>query len=80
MCKLFNIYEESLHLGVCKLAKYVRSCIVFWKNLYSWHKFDTTAGRDGRDKSQLCTQAISGSAEYDSKVSQSHQIFSRLVF
>ena len=23
--------------------------------LHSWHKFYTTAGRDGRDKSQLCT-------------------------
>ena len=21
MCKFFNSYEESLHLGVCKLAK-----------------------------------------------------------
>ena len=29
-------------------------CIVFWKNLYGWTKFYTTAGRDGRDKSQLC--------------------------
>ena len=23
MCKLFNSYEKRLHLGVCKLAKYV---------------------------------------------------------
>ena len=35
MCKFFNSYEESLHLGVCKLAKYVRNCVVFWKNLHS---------------------------------------------
>ena len=27
---------------------------VFWKNLHSWHKFYVTAGREGRDKSQLC--------------------------
>ena len=31
------------------------NCIVFRKNVHSWHKFYTTAGRDGRDKSQLCT-------------------------
>ena len=24
-------YEESLHLDVCKLAKYVSNCVVFWK-------------------------------------------------
>ena len=30
-----NSYYESLHLGVCKLAKYVRNCVVFWKNLHS---------------------------------------------
>ena len=35
MCYLFNTYEGSLHLGVCKLAKYVRNCVVFWKNLHS---------------------------------------------
>ena len=28
MCKLFKSYEENLHLGVCKLAKYVRNCVV----------------------------------------------------
>ena len=32
MCKFFNSNEESLHLGVCKLAKYVRNCVVFGKN------------------------------------------------
>ena len=31
MCKFLNSYEESLHLGACKLAKYERNCIVFWK-------------------------------------------------
>ena len=30
-----NSYYESLHLGVCKLAKYVRNCVVFWKSLHS---------------------------------------------
>ena len=54
MCKFFNSYEESLHFGVCKFAKYVRNCVVFWKNLHSWQKFYTTAGRDGRDKFQVC--------------------------
>ena len=27
---------------------------LFSRKLHSWHKFYTTAGRDGRDKSQLC--------------------------
>ena len=35
MCKFFNSYEESLHFGMCKLAKYIRNCVVFWKNLHS---------------------------------------------
>ena len=39
---------------MCKLAKYVRNCVVFWKNLHSWQKFYTTAGRNGRDKFQVC--------------------------
>ena len=29
VCKFFNSYEESLHLGVHKLAKYERNCVVF---------------------------------------------------
>ena len=33
MCKFFNSYEESLHFGMCKLAKYIRNCVVFWKKL-----------------------------------------------
>ena len=32
---------------------------IFWENLHSWHKFYTTAGRDGRDKSQLCIYDLS---------------------
>ena len=35
MCKFFNSYEEILHLGLCKLAKYVSNCVVSWKNLHS---------------------------------------------
>ena len=27
MCKLFDSYEESLHLGVCKLAKYEKNAL-----------------------------------------------------
>ena len=53
MCNLFNSCEESLHWGVWKFAKYVRNCVVFWKNLHSWQNFYTTAGRDGRDKFQV---------------------------
>ena len=30
-----------------------RNRAVFWKNLHSWEKFYTTAGRDGRDKFQV---------------------------
>ena len=41
---------------MCKLAKYVRNCVVFWKNLHSWPKFYTTAGRDSRDKFQVWSQ------------------------
>ena len=42
---------------VCKLAKYVRNYVVFWKNLHSWQNFYTNAGRDGRDKFQVCIYA-----------------------
>ena len=35
MCNFFNSCEESLHWGVWKFAKYVRNCVVFWKNLQS---------------------------------------------
>ena len=58
VCKFFNSYTESLQYGVCKLAKYVRNCVVFWKNLHSWQKFYTTAGRDGRDKFQVWLSEI----------------------
>ena len=46
MWKFFNRYEESLPLAVYKLAKYVRNCVVFWRNLHSWQIFYTTAGHD----------------------------------
>ena len=39
MCKFFNSYVESLHLGVCKLAKYVRNCVVSWKKFTQLTKF-----------------------------------------
>ena len=55
MCNFFNSCEESLHWGVWKFAKYVRNYVVFWKNLHSWQNFYTTAGRDGRDKFQVCS-------------------------
>ena len=31
----------------------MRNCVVFHENLHRWNNFYTTAGRDGRDKSQL---------------------------
>ena len=59
MCKFFKSYEESLHLGACKPVKYVRNYVVFWKNLHSWQKIYTTAGRGGRDKFQVCLRPFS---------------------
>ena len=44
---------------MCKLVKWVRNCVVFWKNSHSWQKFYTTAGRDGRDKFQVCLYLLS---------------------
>ena len=49
---------------MCKLAKYVRNCVVFWKNLHSWQKFYTTAGRDGRDKFQVCPRPFFSFSSY----------------
>ena len=43
---------------MCKLVKWVRNCVVFWKNLHSWQKFYRTAGRDGRDKFQVCYEDL----------------------
>ena len=54
---------KKVYIGVCKLAKYVRSCVVFWKNLHSWQKFYTTAGRGGRDKFQVCILVLSFESE-----------------
>ena len=48
-----NLYIYTF-MCVCKLAKYVRNYVVFWKNLHSRQKIYTTAGRDGRDKFQVC--------------------------
>ena len=42
----------------CSSIQYARNCVVFWENLHSWPKFYTTAGHDGRDKSQLCDQYV----------------------
>ena len=35
--------------------------LFFRENLHSWHKFYTTAGRDGRDKSQLWFRGVCSS-------------------
>ena len=37
-------------------AYYARNKVVFWENLHIWQKIYTTAGRDGRNKSQLCAK------------------------
>ena len=39
-------------------TNYAKNRAVFRENLHSWHKFYTTACRDGRDKSQLCLLEI----------------------
>ena len=51
---------KKVYIGVCKLAKYVRSCVVFWKNLHSRQKFYTTAGRE---KFQVSTLVLSFESE-----------------
>ena len=51
---------------MCKLTIYVRKCVVLWVNL---HSFNTTAGRGGRDKYQLCGPKLLNSVE---KVGAAH--------
>ena len=55
MCECFVLLRE-----LCKKAH-----IVVLKNLQSRHKFYTTAGRDGRDKSQLCVLGASCCWDFD---------------
>ena len=38
-----------------------KNALFFRENLHSWHKFYTTAGRDGRDKSQLWFRGVCSS-------------------
>ena len=45
---------------ISEMAVKVQTWDFFLKNLHSWHKFYTTAGRDGRDKSQLCESGYKG--------------------
>ena len=59
MCKFFNSYEESLHFGMCKLAKYIRNCVVFWKNLHSWQNFT---------RPPVATVATNSKSGYDSPI------------
>ena len=40
------------------LGKLCENWRCFWENLHSWHKFYPTAGRDGRDKPQLCLAIV----------------------
>ena len=44
--------------SISEMAFKVQTWDFFLKNLHSWHKFYTTAGRDDRDKSQLCPAAF----------------------
>ena len=51
----------------------MRNRVVFWENLHNWHKFYTTTGRDGRDKSQLwinhnCSQVEIGEKKMNNKL------------
>ena len=62
-CRFFGMYNfysfsVKLHL-VCVILYFYQKCarkaVVFWKKkLHSLHKYYTTAGRKGRDKSQIC--------------------------
>ena len=56
-CVNFQQFQCKITLGVCKSFTSTKimqeSTFFFRKNLHSWDKFYTTAGRDGRDKSQL---------------------------
>ena len=65
MCKFFISYEDTLHLGVCELAKYVRSWVVFWNNFHSWQKFYTAAGREKFQVSILVLSFESELAKYN---------------
>ena len=70
MCKFFAS-------GVCKLTKYVWNCIVFWKNLHSWQKFYRTAGRagrDGRDKFQVCDKSCHSERDNGDKTCHSERM------
>ena len=49
-------------------ANYVRNRVVFGENLHSWHKFYTTTGRDGCDKSQFCMRFSSRQSFVDSLI------------
>ena len=48
--KIQQFKSKITLVHLCKLCK--KKCCSP-ENLHSWHKFYTTAGRDGRDKSQL---------------------------
>ena len=40
-------------------TKFEREHVVFWKNLHSLKQIYMTAGRDGRDKFQVCPSSLS---------------------
>ena len=45
---------KKVNIKVCvNLQNMEKNCVVFWKNLHSWQKFYTTAGRD---KFQVCNK------------------------
>ena len=55
-------------------AYYARIHVVFQENLHSWQKFYTTAGCDGRDKSQLCWGGGRLKRNGDENISKRQQI------
>ena len=57
VCKILTVSVQNHTWCVYILQFYInyaRNRVTFRKNLHSWHKFYTIAGRGGGDKSQLC--------------------------
>ena len=47
------LFFNNIEMNVSNLKSFrEKSNFVFWKNLYIWQNFYTTAGRDRRGKSQ----------------------------
>ena len=71
MCKFFNLYEESLHLGVCKLAKYVRTAL-FSGKIYTSDKNFTRPPVATNSKSATPLQLSLDTYDYCIKMKDFH--------